>query len=611
MEGFTGKACQRLSCTNDCNGHGSCKSMEFLAEDTYDENSAQYTYETVWDATKIYGCECDPPYTGNDCSIVECPRGDDPLTGSQVNEVQYFRCSATGGNFVFLYKGLPTGTIEADMIDLEVKKQIEKHPLIREVDVKFELPQSYVCRTGRINAVRVEFLQDFGSLPPLVPIIDGLDLGGAVDVSADGETAITDSSGTSYISQKGTKENEYCSDRGLCDVTTGVCQCFDTNADEYSSSDGYGRAGTRGDCGYALTATATCPGEPQCSGHGICGGDPTYKCSCSSGWMGGDCAQRSCPDGPEWYGYPSSDEVAHDSLVECSAAGTCDRSTGTCSCATIYFGKACEYMACGGGTGNACSGHGRCMSMTELALHANDNGDATDFTYGTDPNKATTWDGTRIFGCKCDDGWQGYDCAMRTCSLGDDPGTYGQFNELQLLECQASSGTFSLRFRQESTQPIPFNATVEMIEKSLESIPTINDIEVKFSDPEARACYSPEDGESCNLVFLQFVTEHNDLPDIIPDVSLLTDVTGDLGSGDVSIYSDGAATGPGGNGCPIHSSIRGDTESEPCSNRGICDTATGRCACFDGWSSSNGKGGKGSITDCGYRVPKKTSGGGD
>merc|ERR1711904_157240 len=105
------------------------------------------------------------------------------------------------------------------------------------------------------------------------------------------------------------------------------------------------------------------------------------------------------------------------------------------------------------------------MSMTELALHANDNGDATDFTYGTDPNKAAAWDG--------------YDCALRSCIHGDDPGTYGQFNEYQILECQASSGEFSLQFRQETTRPIPFNASTAQIEKALEAIATIDDIEVK------------------------------------------------------------------------------------------------------------------------------------
>ena len=40
----------------------------------------------------------------------------------------------------------------------------------------------------------------------------------------------------------------------------------------------------------------------------------------------------------------------------------------------------------------------RCMTMAELALGAEDNGDATDYTYGEDPNEASTWDAHRVFG---------------------------------------------------------------------------------------------------------------------------------------------------------------------------------------------------------------------
>ena len=40
-----------------------------------------YTYTNIWDATKIFGCQCDEHYTGSDCSLQNCPVGDDPLTG--------------------------------------------------------------------------------------------------------------------------------------------------------------------------------------------------------------------------------------------------------------------------------------------------------------------------------------------------------------------------------------------------------------------------------------------------------------------------------------------------------------------------------------------------
>jgi hypothetical protein len=117
--------------------------------------------------------------------------------------------------------------------------------------------------------------------------------------------------------------------------------------------------------------------------------------------------------GLSWSAYPSADNTAHDKRTVCSDMGLCDKSTGTCKCQPAFYGQACEYMACGGGIEDPCHGHGRCMSMNELAEWADDNGDATDFTYGSDPNNPLTWDGHRVFGCKCDVGYSGYDCSLR------------------------------------------------------------------------------------------------------------------------------------------------------------------------------------------------------
>ena len=98
---------------------------------------------------------------------------------------------------------------------------------------------------------------------------------------------------------------------------------------------------------------------------------------------------------------------------------------------------------------------------------------------------------------------------------------------------------------------------------------------------------------------LQFVTEHGDVPEVVADGSLLADSTGDVGTGSIDVFSDGSKTS---SSCGSLKSVKGDTESEECSNRGLCDRNSGLCTCFAGYGASDGKGNAGSVPDCGYRV---------
>ncbi len=193
--------------------------------------------------------------------------------------------------------------------------------------------------------------------------------------------------------------------------------------------------------GAALVARAECPNA--CSGHGFCGAFD--MCSCQRNWMSGDCGERVCPFGRAFVDAPKGDldgsehisgsseiilvgselyttgtseeyPAMADSLgnvlsqtgheyAECSSSGVCDRSTGECQCFSHFSGAACDRrIFCA----NDCSGHGKCTNLQKSAEADYD-------------GVYALWDAATIYGCDCDPGYSGIDCAERLCPLGVDP----------------------------------------------------------------------------------------------------------------------------------------------------------------------------------------------
>ena len=53
MEGFSGKACQKSMCNNECFRRGRCMSYKDMSDTTMNSLSLKFVYDEVWDADKV------------------------------------------------------------------------------------------------------------------------------------------------------------------------------------------------------------------------------------------------------------------------------------------------------------------------------------------------------------------------------------------------------------------------------------------------------------------------------------------------------------------------------------------------------------------------------
>ena len=223
MVGYTGSACQRSKCLNDCSGHGTCTSMRRYAREAQaiPLSSTVYQYDatdsyTAWDSDMIFACLCDsswavglgagetqqPEYFGPDCSLRHCASGDDPRTTSTMNPIATYSASWSG----------TTLTIdEVKLGKVTVGQRLSGAGIVMGTYVSafgtgtgstgtYTLSQSHSNSSGTINGLFHHNETDCeGMLPP----------GGATPGLA-GNLCQVD-----------------CSNRGICNYQTGVCACFD------------------------------------------------------------------------------------------------------------------------------------------------------------------------------------------------------------------------------------------------------------------------------------------------------------------------------------------------------------------------------------------------
>lgn len=224
--GYEGEACQRASCgATKCSGRGHCITMaDAYLEYTASQAVMQFPQDS-WSNFHTTMCSCYTGFGGPDCSLRLCPKGDDPLTphtGYFTISVISFAPKGTTGLFRFAFNG-QTLLFPAGWTAAACSAAVSN---LRTVGTAICTQSSVPSNDGTTYTYLIAF-HSF----PVLPFENNLFTNdGTPDLSAFACDAAQVPHGACTIFAVNQNviypEYEFCSRRGVCAFSTGLCKCF-------------------------------------------------------------------------------------------------------------------------------------------------------------------------------------------------------------------------------------------------------------------------------------------------------------------------------------------------------------------------------------------------
>ncbi|KAG1709092.1 hypothetical protein DVH05_022724 [Phytophthora capsici] len=241
FNGYTGAACQRLKCPSDCSGHGLCYSSATLSLQYGPDSLPSVAGDGIgpvysnWEKDSVSSCLCDMGYTGPDCSQLMCAKNDDPLTLGQGYRTIRIQVGADSSTSLPL-----AGSVRIHFLgDVAVFDAVAVADTAHEQACAKAFQAMRTVLTASCSIASVDPVTAAATYT--VSFKEWTHLGGENNLlyhsgnpaltsftcdltqvtSLNSPTcAISDVTATNVI------EHIYCSNRGLCDFSTGQCICY-------------------------------------------------------------------------------------------------------------------------------------------------------------------------------------------------------------------------------------------------------------------------------------------------------------------------------------------------------------------------------------------------